>query len=1089
MSSENTNIDEDKSHNGKPISKIEISPNEEYLVTYSEIDHSFVGWNVKDEGPLKPELLIKLDSDKSLYQISISDDKKLAYIDNYESLLKIYMKCDNENAKKIELDCDDNYKYCYCTFNLEGELILHEMKDNIIYIYSTQTKNDKWNCKRMYKIPEDFNIISISKYNNLYLFSNNSVYEHNLITGKSIKIFKDDEEIDYTLYKKNIRISRDEELIFIRINNKLIFYSIEFEIPFASLDINNINNDIQLHNFMYCTRLIPLLIPLLSGNIIKARYLNECLDRLKEYDQLSKECQTKNLPVKIRVTTKYAFGVRDGSIKKIEHEKILAKMNLKFKISDKIIENWYFDDDFGTSNKITEDWYFDDDLKTNKETYETNDLLNIIFINSYIGTIRELFDEIDNSENKEVINKIKKEGKLFTQKKIEWKIKFENGIINLKVFRVHKLWVPICTRKDNISKNQDLLGIKFVNESDIIILTTKGLFIYHFNENNKYFYLNYFYVEVNDGDDVKKEVFLKPTLPSLNYNDLKLYDKWILYIKDNKERLLKYGVELLTLAIEQHNLDLIEDIYKKCMNYCKEDLENNRKFLSIITSTMPLLNKCYPDYISRYSSETNMITDTSFYSIGYNNSNLHLYSFSQYPQIINLTKSIWWCKYNLSMKIFKHRKTPTIIFMNPYIKFVNYPQKYNWFKELIRPQSSPFVKVISKDIYKTWNGETLIDFKWNNYGKHYYALIWIVYMAFLGCFTVAATISQQYIDEDTQSQLLIASIILGFIHLSFEIRQLIYDPIKWIHNFWNIFDLIAFFLPIYTSIYWLKTNIKDIKLLSFSCLFLDIKFLLFFRVFESFGIYFAIMISVGKQIASFLVVLFIIIISFAHTFYILLSPELNFSFEKNTNNDDPNNPWNITPSYYQIFENGTVNQNQHMIKLPDGNTNMFVDFGTALFAMYLFLTGDSSALSNWTYKDNPSLVILIVLFSLLIVVYLMNLLIGLLNNAIEKDNNKVSYLVEKAEILAEIELLYLLPHQRRWNAWFPEVIYYYADVDKVRQKIKEMINEGEWNTDEFLELKQNLLNKLKIQYNSVDETTLQNMLEEMRYLRSNLAQQ
>jgi polyhydroxyalkanoate synthesis regulator phasin len=67
--------------------------------------------------------------------------------------------------------------------------------------------------------------------------------------------------------------------------------------------------------------------------------------------------------------------------------------------------------------------------------------------------------------------------------------------------------------------------------------------------------------------------------------------------------------------------------------------------------------------------------------------------------------------------------------------------------------------------------------------------------------------------------------------------------------------------------------------------------------------------------------------------------------------------------------------------------------------------------------------------------------------------------------------------------------YYYADADKVRQKIKEMINNGEWNTDEFLELKQNLLNKLNIQHNPVDETTLQNMLEEMRYLRSNLAQQ
>jgi hypothetical protein len=34
----------------------------------------------------------------------------------------------------------------------------------------------------------------------------------------------------------------------------------------------------------------------------------------------------------------------------------------------------------------------------------------------------------------------------------------------------------------------------------------------------------------------------------------------------------------------------------------------------------------------------------------------------------------------------------------------------------------------------------------------------------------------------------------------------------------------------------------------------------------------------------------------------------------------------------------------------------------------------------------------------LIVIYLMNLFIGLLNIAIEKDNNKVSYLIQKAEV-------------------------------------------------------------------------------------------
>jgi hypothetical protein len=131
----------------------------------------------------------------------------------------------------------------------------------------------------------------------------------------------------------------------------------------------------------------------------------------------------------------------------------------------------------------------------------------------------------------------------------------------------------------------------------------------------------------------------------------------------------------------------------------------------------------------------------------------------------------------------------------------------------------------------------------------------------------------------------------------------------------------------------------NVQLLSFSCLFLDIKFLLFFRVFESFGIYFAIIISVGKQIISFLVVLLIIILSFAHAFYILLLPRSDYSFDQYTNNTDPNNPWNIANTYNQVFNNGSMDS--FFIQKPDENTNMFVDFRTALFAMYLFLIGMS----------------------------------------------------------------------------------------------------------------------------------------------------
>ncbi|RIA94897.1 hypothetical protein C1645_803303 [Glomus cerebriforme] len=343
---------------------------------------------------------------------------------------------------------------------------------------------------------------------------------------------------------------------------------------------------------------------------------------------------------------------------------------------------------------------------------------------------------------------------------------------------------------------------------------------------------------------LKFEEEFSTKLPLPNYTSFKLCDKWNLDIIDNKESLLKYGVVLLSFAIKEHKLDLIEIIYNKCITHFKEDLKNNRMFLSIITTTIPLFNEYYPEYILKYSLETNM----------------------------------------------------------------------------------------------------------------------------------------KYINENVQKQLLITSIILGFIHLSFEVRQIIYDPLKWIYDFWNLF----------------------------------------------------------------------------------------------------------ASAYNQIFENGTMDSNPTMIQPPNEKTNMFADFKTALFAMYQFLTGDSSALSNWSYINNQSLVILIVLFSLLIVVYLMNLFIGLLNMAIDKDNNRVSYLIQKAEILAEIELFYLLSHQRRWEAWFPEVIYYYANADKTREEIKKLINENQWNTNEFPELKNDLLKKFNIHHNPVNDTDLRDLLEKIQSNTSTL---
>ncbi|CAB4442389.1 unnamed protein product [Rhizophagus irregularis] len=1057
---------DDEPHNGKPITMMEISPHEKYLITYSKKDRSIVGWNVEDQLKFHQTVKTNEDNKDEKYEIKslcVSDDKILAYntciINRYDScqykytitvidmnnkdknitlnlditktsnkpeLINFFSRtfrtflamANTANMAKTSINSDHHIKDFYCTFNLKGEFILYSEfcvhtifgYHKIIWIYSTQTKNNKWECKRFYRIPEDYELISISEYDKVYLVSNDYIYEWNINTERVVKIFGNNKDKN-KFETKNIGIFSNEKFIFLKINDKIIVYSIELRIPIATLDIND---DIQLYNFMNHTGLflLPSLFYYTPDKEIKYCWNSKYKNRFNWHNPLFDE-QTDN-------QTKFAFGILNGRVWKSKFDKEMTKTNFSSENS-------------GESNKVNNKIVEYDDFKyLNVHSFNPYmDIMSALFdVNPYMDSVTALFDDRN-----------KKQIKLLTGNLINWSIRVNNGKINLEVLNKHSTTIgsrienyPYYHYKtynySNNYKDHKLIASSLFNNNDIVMLTTFGILIYTFSENNKSITLNYFYVMKFTKDyhdftgrmNVKKilqrykKIFSKSTLPLPNYDSFRL-DGWVSDVINNKSSLLKYGGELLKFAIKEHKLELIDDIYKKCMTHFKEDLMNNKSFLSIITPAMPLLDKYYPEYILKYSSETNMIIDSSFYSksIEQQNENLHLYSFFQSRQIANLSKSLLWTKFyykincikdndnyllflipiiqcliivstlplyfatyyilskynfindiyvsadmfsiyyfytGLYFKIFKENITtpPMITFMIPYINFVNYSKDYNWFLELIRPQSSPFTETVNRNIYKTLNGEALINFKWNAYGKYYYAMIWILFIALLGCFTTAATIPQQYINDEVRQQLFIASIILGFIHLILEIRQFFYKITKWFKNFWNIFDIIAYVLSIYTSIYWLQTNDKNNN-------------------------------------------------NFAHAFYILLSPKSEISLEQyNTNNnDDPNNPWNLAPSYNQIDNNGNINSNPLMIQIPDKNTNMFIDIRTSLFAIYLFLIGDSSALSNWPYTENPSIAVLIVLFSLLVVVYLMNLLIGLLNIAIEEDNNRVSYLMQKAE--------------------------------------------------------------------------------------------
>ncbi|CAG8713350.1 26985_t:CDS:1, partial [Racocetra persica] len=93
-----------------------------------------------------------------------------------------------------------------------------------------------------------------------------------------------------------------------------------------------------------------------------------------------------------------------------------------------------------------------------------------------------------------------------------------------------------------------------------------------------------------------------------------------------------------------------------------------------------------------------------------------------------------------------------------------------------------------------------------------------------------------------------------------------------------------------------------------------------------------------QKVFSFLVVLGILVLAFAHSLHLLLRRTSEYSYNQPSFFDDANNPWNLVPTYQFISSNGTVGEST-LIETPDDNMNWFTMFGTSVLAVYFMLTG------------------------------------------------------------------------------------------------------------------------------------------------------
>uniref|UniRef100_U9U095 Ion transport domain-containing protein n=1 Tax=Rhizophagus irregularis (strain DAOM 181602 / DAOM 197198 / MUCL 43194) TaxID=747089 RepID=U9U095_RHIID len=108
------------------------------------------------------------------------------------------------------------------------------------------------------------------------------------------------------------------------------------------------------------------------------------------------------------------------------------------------------------------------------------------------------------------------------------------------------------------------------------------------------------------------------------------------------------------------------------------------------------------------------------------------------------------------------------------------------------------------------------------YYKSHPILVFLMYIvSIIGliiCVVIDATIPYDIFNEEDRKYLFFFSIILGFIHLLFEVRQFIWSPFRWISDIWNLFDLSAYLVPGLTSICWIyiiimRTLTKSSKLM------------------------------------------------------------------------------------------------------------------------------------------------------------------------------------------------------------------------------------------------------------------------------------
>ncbi|UZO27119.1 uncharacterized protein OCT59_019325 [Rhizophagus irregularis] len=1002
--------------------------NIDYFVIYSSEDKSILGWLVNEN-----------DNRQSKYSAHYVNQKNVELLKLYKNYLLCYYEKNDEYCL-IDLSIDlNNVKYLFRLRNLEHENIFSIKKNSIgflsngssgpihlvvvslneeakkaknhkIYLYSfedkPETANGIWKCFQQYDIEnvnEDDFVHCFVYQTKLFLFNGFQLMtQYDLLkmmtctkcTCENQYFLFDDKLRNYYADKDkrsvNIVINKSQTLIALNICGKVNIFSMKNE---ENAMENGMENGMWISKYVENKKdYIPMEFVTLKDDS-EGLIIYNIDDKDKKYILLDPFQTSDDDAIDITQYINNGNGINNININN--------NQNFDIKFNKKLEKNNWITD------KLKDQTILNKELN---KTYHSN-IYTLPIFNDIKDMLKNEIKE-DNLEGKLLKFVIENNSKDYI---IKGSKKSQNDESNENDENDGRKTVLKYSCNDVISYKQ-------LNNQDLALITKSEILIYTIYENED---LGLRYCRCNKGiKDIEECSSLPPPDFSHLFKNIvkyqkyknvecEKYERYFLSIINNPVEFSRFYLEMLSKIIDE-KIDesfiefAVKSIFDKVIKLIEDDSENpNYMFPFINLNLFDLSNHFYSNLIMKYISCKSLILDPTCLSIINSTSPYKAYSREVYIKkssfITSLVKDI--------IKPIKQEKTPAIRLIIPFSEFCDDKDKKSfWNKFLNEDRSFLFSNIDTDNFYRWWNFAAIIDFKWRNFGKKYYLIIWVFYAMFFLFFALASTLKYDYSNNalDNEDIFFIISIILGLIHLIFEIRQCLPDPRNYFYDPWNYLDIGAYSLPIITSIYWIIIKYGDILYR------IDLATTTNYET------------TKGLRAISNLLLNDNAIPSIPSSIF---DPS-----DYKPNNID--SPWNKT-TVYHVFLNGTIYQNVTFIEDPNSKKNLFDGFIRSLLSVYLLLIGNPEAFSADTYYDSTLVTILLVLFTFLII-YLMNLFIGLLNLAINEYNKYEEFFLLKAMIIREIELYYLPAClKKKWNPYW---IYYDIPVKDIRELIHAIDN-------------------------------------------------